>query len=202
MKANNTIKLIFPGKRYSIDRSLLYFLDKYIDGESIYFEYDSPRYLNDSKNINEIIDDAYNFSKEILESKKLDEYTEVIVIAKSIGTLVATKLRNEKLIKASKFILLTPINETIPFLKQGDFIVTSLKDSYVDASLLKAKENYFPFLTIYEDLPHSLEYANNFYKTFDLQKEILDNAINYLDISYKDIVEQKTLQNPNIFVEF
>ena len=110
MKANNTIKLIFPGKRYSIDRSLLYFLDKYIDGESIYFEYDSPRYLNDSKNINEIIDDAYNFSKEILESKKLDEYAEVIVIAKSIGTLVATKLRNEKLIKASKFILLTPIN--------------------------------------------------------------------------------------------
>ena len=102
---------------------------------------------------------------------------------------MATKLRNEKLIKASKFILLTPINETIPFLKQGDFIVTSLKDSYVDASLLKAKENYFPFLTIYEDLPHSLEYANNFYKTFDLQKEILDNAINYLDISYKDIVE-------------
>lgn len=189
MKANNTIKLIFPGKRYSIDRSLLYFLDKYIDGESIYFEYDSPRYLNDLKNINEIIDDAYNFSKEILESKKLDEYAEVIVIAKSIGTLVATKLRNEKLIKASKFILFTPINETIPFLKQGDFIVTSLKDSYVDASLLKAKENYFPFLTIYEDLPHSLEYANNFYKTFDLQKEILDNAINYLDISYKDIVE-------------
>ena len=189
MKANNTIKLIFPGKRYGIDRSLLYFLDKYIDGESIYFEYDSPRYLNDSKNINEIIDDAYNFSKEILESKKLDEYTEVIVIAKSIGTLVSTKLRNEKLIKASKFILLTPINETIPFLKQGDFIVTSLKDSYVDASLLKAKENYFPFLTIYEDLPHSLEYTNNFYKTFDLQKEILDNAINYLDISYKDIVE-------------
>ena len=189
MKANKTLKLIFPGKRYSIDRSLLYFLDKYIEGESIYFEYDSPRYLENSNSMDEILLDAYEFSKEILESKSFEEFSEIIVIAKSIGTYVATRLRNEGLIKAKKFIILTPINETTNFLKQSDFIVSSLSDPYIDPLFLKSKACYFPFLEIYNDLPHSLEYNNNFAKTFDLQKSIIDNAINYLDISYKDIVE-------------
>ena len=39
-----TLKVFFPGRRYGIDRSYLYFLDRYIDGDSIYLEYDKKRY--------------------------------------------------------------------------------------------------------------------------------------------------------------
>ena len=42
-----TLKVFFPGRRYGIDRSYLYFLDRYIDGDSIYLEYDKKRYEKD-----------------------------------------------------------------------------------------------------------------------------------------------------------
>ena len=189
MKATKTIKLFFPGRRYSVDRSLLYFLDKYIEGESIYFKYDSPRGEQSLESLENLEKEAYEFVLNKIKDIDLSSYDEVIFISKSLGTYIASKLRENLKLKCTKFIALTPIEETIPFLKQTDFIVTSLNDKYLDVSALKEKENRFPFLTILHDLPHSLEYEYNLKKTFEVQAYLIDLALNYLDTSYKDFVE-------------
>ena len=62
-----TLKVFFPGRRYSSDRSFLYFLDRYIDGESVYLDYDVKRYTKDVLPLEENIDEAYMFSFEKLK---------------------------------------------------------------------------------------------------------------------------------------
>lgn len=62
-----TLKVFFPGRRYGIDRSYLYFLDRYIDGDSIYLEYDKKRYEKDVIELEENIKEAYAYSIKILK---------------------------------------------------------------------------------------------------------------------------------------
>ena len=185
-----TLKVFFPGRRYSVDRSYLYFLDRYIDGESIYLEYDLKRYTKDMEPLEENIKKAYEYSKDILKNVDFRKYNEVIFIAKSIGTVVAGKIREDFKVNNTRFICLTPLNETLPYLRQPDFIITSLSDPYIDATKLKEKENRFPFLSIYKDVGHSLEYKNDLKRTINFLYENLELALNYLDTAYKDILEE------------
>lgn len=186
----STLKVFFPGRRYGIDRSFLYYLDKYIDGDSIYLEYDVKRYTQEVVSLEENIESAYKLAFEKLKNVDFKNYTEVIFIAKSIGTAVAGKIRESLKLTNLRCIMLTPINETIPYLKQTDFIITSFDDPYIDAKKLKENENRFPFLSIYKNIGHSLEYKNNLKGTIDFLYENLELALNYLDTAYKDILEE------------
>ena len=185
-----TLKVFFPGRRYSSDRSFLYFLDRYIDGESVYLDYDVKRYTKDVLPLEENIDEAYMFSFEKLKDFDFSKYTEVIFIAKSIGTVVAGKIRERLKVNNARVIMLTPLNETIPYLRQTDFILTSFADTYIDANKLKKVENRYPFMSIYQDIGHSLEYPNNLKKTLTFLYENLELILNYLDTAYKDILEE------------
>ena len=95
---------------------------------------------------------------------------------------MAGKIREELKVNNARFICLTPLNETLPYLKQTDFIITSKIDPFIDFSKIESIQNKFPFLTIYEDAPHSLEF-NSLYENLEL-------ALNYLDTAYKDILEE------------
>ena len=89
------------------------------------------------------------------------------------------------------FVLrLTPLNETLPYLKQTDFIITSKIDPFIDFSKIESIQNKFPFLTIYEDAPHSLEFKYDLKRTIYSLYENLELALNYLDTAYKDILEE------------
>ena len=187
-KVTNTLKIFFPGRRYSVDRSYLYYLDKYIDGDSIYLNYDSFRGNKDELPLEDEIKKDFDFAMNLLKNIDFSKYGEIILIAKSVGTVVASKVREMLNLTRARFICLTPLNETIPFLKQTDFIITSRKDKYIDISQIESMSSHFPFMTIYDDLPHSLEYENNLYDTIDLLKTNLDLALIYLDSAYKDLL--------------
>lgn len=185
-----TLKVFFPGRRYGIDRSYLYYLDRYIDGDAIYLEYDKKRYEKDISELNKNINDAYSYSLEKLANVDFKKYSEIIFIAKSIGTVVAGKIREELKVNNARFICLTPLNETLPYLKQTDFIITSKIDPFIDFSKIESIQNKFPFLTIYEDAPHSLEFKYDLKRTIYSLYENLELALNYLDTAYKDILEE------------
>ena len=185
-----TLKVFFPGRRYGIDRSYLYYLDRYIDGDAIYLEYDKKRYEKDISELNQNINDAYSYSLKKLANVDFKKYSEIIFIAKSIGTVVAGKIREELKVNNARFICLTPLNETLPYLKQTDFIITSKIDPFIDFSKIESIQNKFPFLTVYEDAPHSLEFKYDLKRTIYSLYENLELALNYLDTAYKDILEE------------
>lgn len=185
---SNTLKIFFPGIRYSIDRSLLHFIDKYVDGDSIYIDYSSLRSNDGIVDFDEEVKNDVALSLEKLKNVKWDSYGEIILIGKSIGTVVASIIRKELKLDRARFICLTPLTQTVPYLRQTDFIVSSKLDQYIDISLLEKKQFLFPLLTIYQDLPHSLELDNNYHRTFEVLNGVIDLTLNYLDTAYKDLL--------------
>lgn len=185
---SHTLKIFFPGLRYSSDRSLLYFIDKYVEGNSIYIEYSKPRNIDCIVNFDEEIKNDVELAISKLENIKWEDYGEIILIGKSIGTVVASKIREHFSLDRARFVCLTPLNETLPYLKQTDFIISSECDKYIEINLLKSKQFIYPFLTIYKDLPHSLELQNNYKRTFEVLSEVVDLVLNYLDTAYKDLL--------------
>lgn len=180
-----TLKLIFPGRRYSLDRSLLYFLNKYIEGDTLYFSYNID--LNLSASVDLLINEAYEYSKEKIKEIDLTKYTEIIFIGKSIGTVVAGKIRELVKLEEAKFIALTPLDETVPYLHQWDFIVTSDDDRYF-SSLSREKFKYaYPFFILLKGIGHSLE-SNVLSLTFKIQHQIIEEALTYCDTSIKDLL--------------
>ena len=103
---------------------------------------------------------------------------------------MAGKIREELAVNNARFICLTPLTQTIPYLRQTDFIITSKADTYIEINKLEDVQNRFPFLSIYEDAPHSLEFKYNLKRTIDFLYENLELALNYLDTAYKDILEE------------
>lgn len=184
-----TLKIFFPGRCYSVDRSYLYFIDKYIDGESIYLNYDKPRIDKKSEFILEKeLDEDLNYSFNVLNNVDFDRYSEIILIGKSIGTIVASIIREKFNLGRARFICLTPLTETLKYVRQTDFIITSRADRFINLEELEKVTFKYPFLTIYDDLPHSLEYPTNYAKTIDLLKNNIDLILNYLDTAEKDLL--------------
>jgi hypothetical protein len=184
-----TLKLIFPGQRYSCDRSLLYFIDTNIEGESVYFKYDFARNV-DLKSITdeEIIERAIDYSKQIINHIDFSEYDEIIFIAKSVGTYVAGYFRDELKLNSARFICLTPITKSLKFIRQNDFVITGSLDKRVDPKELEKFKYAYPFFETIEGVGHSLEYRDNLKATFDIQYKVCELALNYLDTANKDIL--------------
>lgn len=185
---SNTLKIFFPGLNYSSERSLLHFLDKYIAGESIYLDFSMLKSVDSVDCFKEKIEIGVELAYEKLGDVDWSKYGEIIFIGKSIGTAIASKVREHFSLNRARFICLTPINEALPYIKQTDFIVTSKKDKYIDVAELVKKQFIYPFLTIYEDMPHSLELDNDYHRTINVLGEIIDLSLNYLDTAYKDLL--------------
>ena len=184
-----TLKLIFPGQRYSCDRSLLYFIDTNIEGDSVYFRYDYARNI-DLKSMTEkdIIKHAIDYSKKLFDNVDLSQYDEIILIAKSIGTYVAGYFRELFKLDSARFICLTPFSSSLKYIRQNDFVLIGSLDKHINSSELEKFKFAYPFFEIIDGVGHSLEYPNNLKATFDLQYKVCELALNYLDTATKDIL--------------
>lgn len=159
----------FPGGRgYEIP--LLYFSAKHYEDngyEKVFINHPSPFADFDS---------LYENAKTILLSYDLNEYKNIVFIAKSIGTVIACKLKEELHIQAS-LILFTPIPDTLPFLKNAASIIlvaASDNDRHLESAILCSlcqKEN----ITCYIEpgVGHRMEVKNNV--TRNLQ--VINNVI-------------------------
>lgn len=65
---------------------------------------------------------TYDTIKKTVEVLNLEEYENIIFVAKSIGTFIACKLKDELNIPA-KLILFTPIEETLPYIRRNNDII-------------------------------------------------------------------------------
>ena len=156
------IAVIFPGMGYGKDKPLLYFaakLAKELGYEIRYTNYDEmpPMEGTDIEAKTRWTEAAYLMAAEQLTD--IDwEGKDVVFIAKSVGTIVASKYAVDHNLQPV-MILLTPLDETFAFLTGGrNIIFTGDKDPMIDISLhgeeLESKvEEYFR----YEGANHSLE---------------------------------------------
>lgn len=164
--------IVFPGRAYTCDRSLLYFPSKVI--EKYGFEICRLK-------ISKPIEDADKLPFEELASKmkadfssslqeiKWDEYDQFVFLSKSVGTIIASQVKAEHHDKKIDQILVTPLEDTLPYITTKDLIFCGDKDRYFPDA--KAKLSNYPNGYIFPGFPHSLEDYDNYRLTI---KTLLD----------------------------
>lgn len=174
---NKKLVVLFPGGKYSTDCPLLYYAG---------FKYEVLGYdkkcVNISKNISQNL--AYedfklavkNETYEQLKDVSFSDYEEILFISKSIGGVVAGWIQ-DKLQLIVKHIFLTPIPETLSYLKRDrgiKCVICGTNDKKVDLNHLHdicTKEEIL--LHLIEGVGHRLEVFGDMNKNIDILKEIV-----------------------------
>lgn len=171
---NKKIVLSFPGSRGS-EIPLLYFAAKHYEDLGYEKVFVNNPIIQDTSYevlLNTLIENA----KTIIESLNLSEYDNVVFIAKSIGTVVACKIKEIYNLNA-QLILFTPIEDTLKYIKSdNNILLVSLgtKDRIIEWNIVKSlceTENINCYIE--ENVGHRMEVMN------DLQRnlEIIYNII-------------------------
>ncbi len=104
-----SIVFSFPGKRGE-EIPLLYF------GAKHYVDKDYEKVFINHPASGNGLEEVYENAKSILNSYDFSEYEDIVFVGKSMGTVVACKLKEELQIDAS-LVLFTPLKDTLPYIK-------------------------------------------------------------------------------------
>lgn len=164
-----SIVFSFPGKRGE-EIPLLYFGAKHYmdkDYEKVYIQH--PASGNG-------LEEVYENAKAILRSYDFSEYEDIVFVGKSMGTVVACKLKAELQIDA-RLVLFTPLNDTLPYINSDNRVVLAAmgdNDRFLDWEVLREhceKENV-PFY-IEPGVGHSMEVKEDLTKNLQVIRNVI-----------------------------
>ena len=168
---SKNLVISFPGGRGS-EIPLLYFCAKKY--EDLGFE---KVFINHPLEWDEKLDSLLKNAEITIQTIDFQGYDEIILVAKSIGTLVACKLKEKYNIPA-KLILFTPLEGTLPYIKSENdvlYVASGANDRYLSSTELKQlceqdnincyiEENVGHRMEIMGDLRRNLEIISNVLK--------------------------------------
>lgn len=160
----------FPGGRGS-EIPLLYFAAKYYEDlgyEKIFIAHPATGELTPDA----LLDNA----EKQLRSINFGKYEDIVFTAKSIGTVVACRLKEKNQIPAS-LILLTPLNETLQYIHPSNrilLVASGAQDRYLDAKLLHGlcAEVGVPCY-IEPNVGHRMEVMNDLLRNLEIISNVL-----------------------------
>lgn len=167
---NKKIVFSFPGGR-GTEIPLLYFAAKYYEDkgyEKVFINHPS---------CGKDFDSLFENAKSVIESFDFREYDDIVFVAKSIGTVVASKLKEEMNIKAS-LILLTPIPDTLPFIQKENQIIlvaASNNDRHLESEILcnLCENENIPYY-IEPNVGHRMEIKNDIERNLQVIRNVIE----------------------------
>ena len=126
------IVVSFPGAR-GCEIPLLYFSAKYF--EDMGYE---KRFIGYPLNREITLENVLNNALEMLRDIDWDEYEDIVFVAKSLGTVVSCMVKESLRIPA-RLILLTPLEETLPYIRRENAVLLTAmgdRDHYLAAPRL------------------------------------------------------------------
>ena len=180
------IAVYFPGIGYHCDKPLLYYSRK-IACELGYENYRNVNYTYKAGNIRgniEKMKETYNILFSQAEAELADivwsEYDDILLVSKSIGTIIATSYAEKYELKCARHILYTPLAQTylsVPAHAIG-FIGTADPWSDTDEIIRLSNANHIP-LTVYDGCNHSLE-CDDTLKNIETLKDVMEKTMVFL----------------------
>lgn len=183
------LAVFFPGFGYGCDRPLLHYARKMASDSGcdiLTIEYGNLETDkgNLSHSVGSCLNPAFRKAKSQLEHALTYGYDELYFVSKSFGTVVAGMLANEVKGGPIHQFYLTPLAETITYIKQFPGRVESgTRDPYVSADI-RAEIAKIPGveLVVRERANHSLEISGDVLYSVDLLKQITER---YVDFFYE-----------------
>ncbi len=156
------LAVILPGTGYHKDKPLMYYATKlalqmgYDVQQVDYLEYFETIRYQDAQ-MKAAAEKAFEKTEKVLGKLDLTQYTGVVFIGKSFGTVASARYISEHKLSA-KQVWYTPVPETFAYGTRGTVAFTGSRDPIMDTETLrqKASELGMP-LYVYEGGNHSLE---------------------------------------------
>ena len=161
------ICILFPGMGYTTQKPLLYYSGKLAlskDYELVQITYDNmpPKVIRDPEVMRQAYEAALDSARRQLADIRWDEYSDILIVGKSVGTAVAASFADTYIFSKglnAKLVYLTPVAETYKFVKESVGIAFHGNDDpWADTDeVIRLSEQYQIPLHIYEGANHSLE---------------------------------------------
>lgn len=179
------IAVFFPGIGYHCDKPLLYYARKLVQEYGyektvmLDYSYDGQNIRGDEKKMQEAFECLYEQAEKKLEEIAFDEYSEVLFISKSVGTIIASAYAEKYKIKCRQ-ILYTPLEQTFLFAHDDAvaFIGTADPWSDVPAVIQMADRQKVP-IEIYEGTNHSLATEDTM-KNLKILQKVMERTGKYI----------------------
>ena len=176
--------IVFPGRRYSTDRSLLYFPSRMMESlgfEVVNLHYDIPREVEETEPLMKNIRDAASYAVNHTDEIDWAKYDTIVFLSKSIGTVVASNLKKFIGEQGKKVhqIMITPLDEALPLMDKDDLIIVGDHDRFFADP--KKKLALFPNAYIFPSLTHSLEAKGDYRTTLKALTDICGIVDSYLN---------------------
>lgn len=163
------IAVFFPGIGYHCDKPLLYYARKLVQ------EYGYEKIVM----LQEAFESLYAQAEKKLEEIAFDEYSEVLFISKSVGTIIASAYAKKYKIKCCQ-ILYTPLEQTFMFEHDDAIAFIGTADPWSDVKkVIECSKNQAVPIYVYEDANHSLE-KENILQNIDILKNVMEKTQKYL----------------------
>lgn len=162
----------FPGKRGE-EIPLLYF------GAKFYVDKDYEKVFIQHPASGNGLEEVYENAKAILRSYDFSEYEDIVFVGKSMGTVVACKLKEELQIDAS-LVLFTPLMDTLPYMKADNRVVLAAagdNDRFLEWEVLRnhCEKESVPYY-IEPGVGHAMEVKDDLAKNL----QVISNVIGQL----------------------
>jgi hypothetical protein len=171
--------VLFPGRGYTVDMPLLYYAEfkYYVKGyESLKINYGDC--LKSEKPFPEIVEDIKIFVLEQIKEVDFSVYDDILFVSKSLGTVLAGWLAERLNIKNIRHIYLTPIYDTMEFIKKGkniSIVIAGTKDTSMNAKYLKEDCDQEEIrVELIEGATHGLGISGDMNASIDILKRVVE----------------------------
>ncbi|MCM1989557.1 hypothetical protein [Oceanirhabdus seepicola] len=176
-----TLVVIYPGGNYSCDKPILHYIRKaaLLKGHDVLcINYGAALVGRDLSE--ETMIAAEEALKAINKCREERKYNKIYFVGKSIGTVVSGRVIDIIDDIEIKYIFLTPIKDTIPFINNyGGYVITGSKDKLFGKEYIQLiEENENIHLEVIENAGHSLE-VDDLEETLDMHKYVVKICNNY-----------------------
>lgn len=182
------LAVIFPGIRYSSECPLLYYAQSLCRRKGyeilpLYYSFRQDAVLPPELALEQFVRETQENIFRLLHEAMKNQYTDLVFISKSIGTVLAGMAEQELKEKPRQF-LMTPLDQTFPYMRgmgERAEAVLGTEDSNLSGDVLKkfCQEEKIPF-TLYEGVGHRLE-AEEADETLRILGDILQKLQNFLE---------------------
>lgn len=190
-QGSDTLAVILPGIGYTIDRVTLEYsseLSLKLGFDLLKVEYGfqvARKEFNVEKEFDIIVEETL----EIVQNALSENYKNIVIIGKSIGTCVQNLL-NDRIEGCNiENIYISPINKTVEMgIKENSLVITGTKDPLLSKeNLEKIKEISGADLVTIKDGNHALNIEKDPIKSLRSQTEVIEFMEGFL---YKKIIEK------------
>ena len=158
------LAIYFPGIGYHCDKPLLYYSRSlarelgYQECRNISYTYEGKNIRGDQAKMREAYETLFQQAEKELEEIDWSVYDDILLVSKSIGTIIAASYVKKHGLVGVRQVLYTPLAETFSFAPEKGlaFIGTADPWSTTGEIIQLARKNHLP-LHVYDDCNHSLE---------------------------------------------